>query len=204
MELTIEMAKNWLLLTNEAIQENKSYLTKLDQAIGDGDHGINMARGFSEVKAKIEHQSYDNVAEMMKDTAMTLLSKVGGAAGPLYGTAFLRISQDWQGKATINEETIISGLKAGMEGMKQRGKAETGEKTLIDLWEPVIAAAEENFSADIIQSTAKEAFEATRDMQATKGRASYLGVRSVGHLDPGSCSSYYLFSALADSVKGAE
>ncbi|WP_173915513.1 dihydroxyacetone kinase subunit DhaL [Halobacillus sp. Marseille-Q1614] len=204
MELTVSNIATWMENTNEKLQANKSYLTSLDQAIGDGDHGVNMARGFKEVVQKISGQEYETPADLFKDTAMTLMSKVGGAAGPLYGTAFLKISTDLKGKNTIDYDSFISSLEAAVEGVKQRGKSEPGEKTLLDVWAPLIDRLKEqaDFDSNILKETSESLMTATKDIKATKGRASYLGDRSIGHLDPGSVSSFYIFEALAEAIEG--
>lgn len=208
MKLNVKHAINWLDKMNKKIQDNKDYLTELDHAIGDGDHGINMARGFSEVKKKLDETSldYESVSDVMKDVAMTVMSKVGGASGPLFGTAFLKISIAFKGSDSVDFLTFRKGIEEALNGMKQRGKADVGEKTLIDVWSPVVTQLNEltDFDADKIQLTAKEAMENTKNTLATKGRASYLKERSVGHIDPGSVSSYYLFEALAEVLREVE
>ncbi|MEK4297831.1 dihydroxyacetone kinase subunit DhaL [Oceanobacillus sp. FSL W8-0428] len=189
-----------MVKANEYMQENKGYLTELDQAIGDSDHGINMSRGFQEVVKKLEQSSYDDVATVFKDVAMTLMSKVGGASGPLYGTAFLKLSMAVKGKDTVDKGDIAAGLDAAAQGIQQRGKSTTGEKTMVDVWVPVVSWWNEQSEIDAadLEKTAEEAMESTKPMKATKGRASYLKEKSVGHIDPGSASSYYIFKSLAE------
>lgn len=198
--LTIQSAQDWMVKANEYMQENKTYLTELDQAIGDSDHGINMSRGFQEVVKKLEQSSYDDVSAMLKDVAMTLMSKVGGASGPLYGTAFLKFSMAVKGKDTVDKDDIAAGLDAAAQGIQQRGKAATGEKTMVDVWVPVVSWWKEQneINAADLEKTAEEAMESTKPMKATKGRASYMKEKSVGHIDPGSASSYYIFKSLAE------
>ena len=198
--LTIQSAQDWMVKANEYMQENKGYLTELDQAIGDSDHGINMSRGFQEVVKKLEQSSYDDVATVFKDVAMTLMSKVGGASGPLYGTAFLKLSMAVKGKDTVDKGDIAAGLDAAAQGIQQRGKSTTGEKTMVDVWVPVVSWWNEQSEIDAadLEKTAEEAMESTKPMKATKGRASYLKEKSVGHIDPGSASSYYIFKSLAE------
>ncbi|WP_339282672.1 dihydroxyacetone kinase subunit DhaL [Oceanobacillus sp. FSL K6-3682] len=198
--LTIQSAQDWMVKANEYMQENKGYLTELDQAIGDSDHGINMSRGFQEVVKKLEQSSYDDVATVFKDVAMTLMSKVGGASGPLYGTAFLKLSMAVKGKDTVDKGDISAGLDAAAQGIQQRGKSTTGEKTMVDVWVPVVSWWNEQSEIDAadLEKTAEEAMESTKPMKATKGRASYLKEKSVGHIDPGSASSYYIFKSLAE------
>ncbi|UOQ94534.1 dihydroxyacetone kinase subunit L [Halobacillus shinanisalinarum] len=206
MELQVEQIVTWMEKANEKVQDNKEYLTSLDQAIGDGDHGINMARGFKEVVQKVSGSDYETASDILKDVAMTLMGKVGGAAGPLYGTAFLKLSASVKGKKSIDYGSFVTGLEEALAGMKQRGKSEQGEKTLIDTWAPVIEEMKkaDGFDCDLLSATAKAAMEKTKDIKATKGRASYLGDRSIGHLDPGSVSSYYLFTSLAETIRGGK
>lgn len=204
MTFTVEQALNWVSKSNEKIQENKDYLSELDQAIGDGDHGINMARGFEEVMNKLGDNDYEQVADVWKDAAMTLMSKVGGASGPLFGTAFWKMSMAVKGETEVDEKKFVKALEDALAGIKQRGKAEEGEKTMIDVWSPVVGKLNEAqaFEAGVLRDTAESAMEATKDIVATKGRAAYLKERSKGHLDPGSVSSYYLFAALAETLEG--
>mgnify|MGYP001163260962 FL=1 len=204
MIFDINDMKEWLKKTNERIQENKGVLTKLDQAIGDGDHGINMARGFHEAVQKVNEKEYDSVSDVCKDIAMTVMSKVGGAAGPLYGTAFLRLSLSLKGKDSIGYADLVKGLSDGLTGIKQRGRSEVGEKTLVDVWEPVISGMRETKEAqpDQMKHTAKIALEKTKQMMATKGRAAYFKEKSIGDIDPGSMSSYFLFISLAEVLDG--
>ncbi|QDP41322.1 dihydroxyacetone kinase subunit DhaL [Radiobacillus deserti] len=203
MELHVAQALMWIERTNEKIQENKEYLSALDQAIGDGDHGINMARGFQAVIEKTSSSEYETVSDVLKDVAMTLMAKVGGASGPLYGTAFLKMSMSTKGKESVSQEDLAEAVRQALEGMKQRGKATEGEKTLIDVWTPVQELLEqsEDLQPEEIKKTAKDAMEATKNIMATKGRAAYLKERSIGHLDAGSVSSYYLFESLANVLE---
>ena len=198
MELNVADVKTWMQYANAAIQEHKEYLTELDQAIGDGDHGINMSRGFQEVMKKIEASEYGDLSALFKDVAMTLLSKVGGASGPLYGTAFLKMSMALKEKEKLDHAALLSALEEALNGIKQRGKAEKGDKTLVDVWEAVIDYMKtvQVIEPSGFETVVKEAMESTRDVKARKGRAAYLGDRSVGHLDPGSVSSYYIFTGL--------
>lgn len=187
----VEKVSQWIELFGEKVTENKDLLNKLDTAIGDGDHGSNLTRGAAAVKEKATETDYDNLSDVFKDVGMTLVSKVGGASGPLYGSAFINM-------AKIAKETNDIGeiLASGLEGIQKRGHAEAGEKTMVDEWIPVIEAIKNNtLSIDKID----EALNSTKDMKATKGRASYLGDRSVGHIDPGAQSSAYLFEALLEA-----
>ncbi|KAB8131043.1 dihydroxyacetone kinase subunit L [Gracilibacillus oryzae] len=200
--LTVEKTKKWMREIQKLMEENKEQLTTLDQAIGDGDHGINMERGFREVMLKIEDTDYDTVADVLKSVAMTLTAKVGGASGPLYGTAFLKMSMEMQGKE-VDETVFKAAVKEAVEGIKMRGKAEMGEKTLYDVWNQVANFLEEEPVEDwgALLEVCQATIEDTREMQATKGRASYLSERSKGHVDPGSMSSFYIFQALMTVVE---
>ncbi|MCK3881188.1 dihydroxyacetone kinase subunit L [Streptococcus suis] len=180
----------WMETFNKKIQENKDYLSELDSPIGDGDHGGNMARGMAAVMQELSEKDYETADQVFKVVAMQLLSKVGGASGPLYGSAFMGIS-----KASQTDTDLADVLQAGLDMIQKRGKAELGEKTMVDVWVPVIAALRENqLSVDLIH----EAVQATKDIVATKGRASYVGERSIGHIDPGSFSSGLLFEAMLE------
>lgn len=186
---------------------NKELLTDLDAAIGDGDHGINMARGFEAVRVKL--QSLDagvDAAVLLKTVGMTLLSTVGGASGPLYGTAFLRAANYGQGKYELDTETAAAMLGAAIGGIKERGKAVRGEKTMLDALEPAheaFQAGMQNGSSlalclALARDAAAEGVEFTKTIIATKGRASYLGERSRGHQDPGATSTWLMLSAVAE------
>lgn len=191
----------------DIIIENKKYLTELDSAIGDGDHGINMTKGFKKVKEKLEAEEYDNNKELFKTLAMTLISTVGGASGPLYGTAFLNISKIIP-DADFDLDSIIEIGEAAVAGIQKRGKAEAGEKTMLDAIIPAVDSLKESKeNGDSVEEAlkkskekAKEGMKATIDMQATKGRASYLGERSIGHQDPGATSSYLIIKAVVEEL----
>jgi len=203
---TVNDVIQWIEKANEKIQTNKQYLTQLDQAVGDGDHGINMSRGFRILVEKLQDTEYTSVTQALKDVAMTIISNVGGAAGPLYGTAFLRFSLVTDNKKELDETTLSKGMVAAVSGMKQRGRAAVGEKTLIDVWEPVAVYMEEAemIAPDQIIKIAEQAMESTKEIKATKGRAAYLKDRSIGHIDPGAMSSYYILTAFAEVLQGAD
>ncbi|HHQ0640602.1 TPA: dihydroxyacetone kinase ADP-binding subunit DhaL1 [Listeria innocua] len=187
-----DWALRWLNDFGERVQENKQLLSDLDQAIGDGDHGINMARGLSELKKAFTEKEPADLKDVFKTAGMTMVSKVGGASGPLYGTAFLNMSKAVDSE-TINAEDLTKVIEAGLEGIEKRGKSHAGEKTMIDVWEPVVNALhQEDLTDDVVEA----ALQKTKDLKATKGRASYLGERSIGHLDPGAYSSALLFHAM--------
>ncbi|MFT9270081.1 MAG: dihydroxyacetone kinase subunit DhaL [Liquorilactobacillus nagelii] len=188
MELTLEKYLVWMKEFAQKISEQKDYLSDLDSKIGDGDHGNNMARGLTAVNEGLKAKQPADLTTALKVTAMALISKVGGAAGPLYGTAFLEMTK-------LSPKTTNLGqlLKAATAGLKKRGGAQMGDKTMVDVWLPITAAVKDKqLSAEKI----KQAVESTKPMEAKKGRASYLGERSIGHLDPGAVSSGYLFEAL--------
>ncbi|WP_271006373.1 dihydroxyacetone kinase subunit DhaL [Listeria seeligeri] len=187
-----DWALRWLNDFGERVQENKQLLSDLDQAIGDGDHGINMARGLSELKKVFADKQPTDLKDVFKTAGMTMVSKVGGASGPLYGTAFLNMSKAVESE-TIDSVGLTKVIEAGLEGIEKRGKSHAGEKTMIDVWEPVVHALhQEDLTDDVVDA----ALQKTKDLKATKGRASYLGERSIGHLDPGAYSSALLFHAM--------
>ena len=184
------LAKKWMLLFNEKIQANKDYLSELDTPIGDGDHGGNMARGMAAVVENLEGKDFANSAEVFQAVSMQLLSKVGGASGPLYGSAFMGIM-----KAEKEGASLADAVQAGLDMIQKRGKAVSGEKTMVDVWSGVVEALQKE---ELTKETIHTLVEATKDMKATKGRASYVGERSIGHIDPGSYSSGLLFEALLE------
>jgi dihydroxyacetone kinase-like protein len=194
---------------NETIAQEAQYLTDLDAAIGDGDHGINMKRGFAAVSTKLEGETTEDCGAVLKTVAMTLISTVGGASGPLYGTAFLKAAQAASGKTELTKEDGLAILTAAVEGVQFRGKAERGEKTMLDLLIPVKEAYAEALEQGLSLAETKqkllavmeESIAFTKTIIATKGRASYLGERSLGHQDPGATSSYFLIKTLLDSVE---
>lgn len=191
MELTLALTKQWMKLFAEKIEANKAYLSDLDTPIGDGDHGNNMARGMVAVQEAFRSKNPTDVTSALKLVAMSLISKVGGAAGPLYETAFLEM-------AKLSTSTKDLGLltEAAVNGIKKRGGANAGDKTMVDVWLVAVPALKEN---SLTAKQIEEAVQSTKDMEAKKGRASYLGERSIGHLDPGSVSSGYLFQALLEA-----
>jgi phosphoenolpyruvate---glycerone phosphotransferase subunit DhaL len=193
-----------------AMERHRRYLTKLDSEIGDGDHGNNMHRGFQAALERLENAEPSSPADALKAVSMALISKVGGAAGPLYGTAFLRASTALQGKDEVSAEDAAEVLEAALGGIKQRGKAEVGDKTIVDALEPAVQAAKEAASsgsvAEIFRAAAeaaKEGAESTVPLSARRGRASYLGARAQGHQDPGATSTYYLLDAAAQALEGS-
>ena len=206
--MTSELVTASIMRIADVLHEQRQYLTDLDSPIGDADHGTNMDRGFTAVRAKIEAANEQDVSALLKLVAMTLISTVGGSSGPLYGTAFLRAATAVQGKADLNLDDCVTALNAAVQGIRDRGKATTGEKTMLDALVPaqeaLAAAASEGLDlpgAFARAAVAAEAgAEATIPMLATKGRASYLGERSLGHQDPGATSSALMLRAVADTL----
>lgn len=188
---TVEKVSEWIERFGEKITDNKEHLNKLDTAIGDGDHGSNLKRGAEAVKEKASEMDYDNLSDLFKDVGMSLVSKVGGASGPLYGSAFIDMA-----KEAKETEDIVDLLTAGLGGIQKRGKADTGEKTMVDQWAPVIDQLKDK---SLTKESISDILQETKDMKATKGRASYLGDRSIGHIDPGAQSSAYLFEAMLEA-----
>ncbi len=194
----------WLQAFASKIEQNKAYLTELDAAIGDADHGINMDRGFKKAIAQLPNLADQDIGSILKTVSMTLISSIGGASGPLYGTWFLRASAVVVLKQELTEKDMLELLQAGLDGVLQRGKAQLGDKTMVDVLSPAVAAfrqaVEENQSTvEAMQQAivaAQKGLEETIPMQAKKGRASYLGERSVGHQDPGGTSAYLMLKSL--------
>lgn len=174
---------------SDKIIENEEYLTDLDRAIGDADHGYNMAKGFSKVKDSMG-EDFSDLKSLFNKVAMTLISNVGGASGPLYGTFFMKFAQSLDGKSDIDKELFAMAFSDGVSGVIMRGKAQVGDKTMVDVLSPVADGLKDDMKFSDIISLAKEKMEYTKDIKARKGRAAYLGERSIGHIDPGAYSSY--------------
>lgn len=198
-----------LIKISEKIDKNKEYLTELDAAIGDGDHGLNMSKGFKAVSDKLKAEEDDNIGNIFKNTGMTLVSNVGGASGPLYGTAFMKASMALKDKNEIDINDFLSALKLALEGIKSRGKSTEGEKTMIDALSPSIKSMEDSIKngdsyIEVLEkgkNAALEGVEFTKTIKATKGRASYLGDRSIGHQDPGATSCFYILETIYEEAK---
>ena len=191
-----------------AMEEHRKHLTQLDSAVGDGDHGNNMHRGFQAALERLEGTDQRTPSDALKAVSMALVNKVGGAAGPLYGTAFLRASTALSSKEDLSPEDVAGALEAALGGIKQRGKAEVGDKTIVDALEPAVEAAKEASTSgggagEVFRAAAEaaeEGAEATVPLTARRGRASYLGPRSAGHMDPGARSTYLLLDAAARAL----
>lgn len=200
----------WLKLTAEAMTEHEEELTMLDAAIGDADHGINMVRGFSRLMEALPDFETDDIGSILKETGIILLSSIGGVSGPLYGTFYLKGAAVAEGKEALNLDELENVLEKGVEGILLRGRTEFEDKTMYDTWKPVLEALADavnsggtlEFALDSSVAAAESGMKATIPLEAKKGRASYLGKRSIGHQDPGATSSYYIVKALRDSVCG--
>lgn len=210
MGLGVDWALDWIRLFAKAMAEHRTELIELDRAIGDSDHGENMDRGFQAVLQKLEETPPDTAGAALKAAAMALMSKVGGAAGPLYGTAYLRAATSLGDATDIDAAKLAAALAAARDGVVARGKAEPGDKTMVDAWTPAVeaaaTAAENGGEVAAVLEAAAEAAEAgaaaTDPLVARKGRASYLGERSAGHRDPGAASTALLLRAAAEAARG--
>lgn len=197
----------WLERIADVLHENAQYLTQLDSPIGDADHGTNMDRGFAAVRAKFPTMASMDIATQLKTVGSTLVSTVGGSSGPLYGTAFLRAGASAAGKENLDGADIVALLEAFTNGIIVRGKAQPNDKTMIDALGPALQAAKEaqNQGASVAEIISRAAAAAERGAKATipmlalKGRASYLGERSIGHQDPGATSSWLILRSLAET-----
>ena len=208
--LPLDSITAWLGRFAELVTDQRAYLTELDSAIGDADHGANMARGMTAVMEKIGAGTPGAADELFKTVGMTLVTSVGGASGPLYGTFFLRMGMTAGPVASFDAASFGAALRAGLDGVVARGKAEAGDKTMFDAMSPALDAYDASIAGGgSIPDATAAAFaaaetgrDATIPLVARKGRASYLGERSAGHLDPGATSTAFLFQALAETVGG--
>ena len=207
MAVSYEQLLNWLRFIDEGLIEQRGFLTELDAAIGDGDHGTNLARGAAAASSKVDVEQPEYLDELFKLVGMTLVGSVGGASGPLYGTFFLRLATSVGHRQELTAEQLADGLAAGLDGVVERGKPEPGDKTMYDAMEPAVRAFNAGIRNGDIASAARSAADAaaegrngTAPMIARKGRASYLGDRSVGHIDPGAASVALMFEALAAAL----
>lgn len=210
MSITRDDTLNWVKAIASVIVENSTYLTQLDAAIGDADHGANMERGFKAVMNKMPEISDKDIGTIFKTVGMTLISTVGGAGGPLYGTFFLQAGMKTAGKMELNLADWTEALEAALNGVVMRGKAELGDKTMVDALTPAVAALKGSIpenqpiheALERSAEAARKGMEGTIPLVARKGRASYLGERSAGHQDPGATSSYLILKAAADCWNG--
>lgn len=200
MDITVKEIQEWLMKFTKEINENKSYLSDLDTPIGDGDHGNNMGRGVSAFEDAFKKEEPTTISDTFKVLSMAMISKVGGASGPLYGSAFMNMMKATKDVDVINsQEQLGKIIEEGTNGIQARGKAEAEDKTMLDVWLPVTEALKNNqLTADVIEN----AKEHTKNLVAKKGRASYLGERAIGHIDPGAASSAILFQTLLYVIHG--
>ena len=211
MQITAELVIRFIEGVAERIKQHRNELTQLDSPIGDADHGINLDRGFTAVLGKLPTVANKDIGTILKTTGMTLVSTVGGAAGPLYGTAFIRAGTALADRYELTDREVVAALEAALEGIMARGKAKRGEKTMVDAIAPGVDALKEALangddlltamhrSVDAVEAGMK----ATIPMLATKGRASYLGERSIGYQDPGATSSFYIAQVLLETLENA-
>lgn len=206
--VTVNSILEWVSELQKKYAEKKEYLVALDSAIGDADHGVNMDRGFTAVLSELQNTHPDSIGSALKIIAMVLIKTVGGASGPLYGTFFLKASMEAGTKKELTVEELYTIFSAGVEGVKSRGKASVGDKTMIDAWVPALEAMKSrlNGTGDLKESLkaaaegAEQGMLSTKELLAKKGRASYLGERSVGHQDPGATSTFYMLEAAAKTL----
>lgn len=207
-DIDVDQVRDWLTRSRDKVVANREYLTALDSAIGDADHGSNLSRGLKAVIDKIEVANPGTINALLQTSGMTLVSTVGGASGPLFGTMLLRMAKAAGDADPISGEQFADALQAGLDGVVARGKAELEDKTMVDALDPAVkrfaaAIGDGSSPADAATSAAKAAAEgrdATEPLVARKGRASYLGERSAGHIDPGAASITLLMEALAEAL----
>lgn len=209
MPITTADVLEFLRRSADVLHENKEYLTELDAAIGDADHGINMDRGFQNILKKLPSVEDKDAGTILKTSGMALVSSVGGAGGPLYGTAFMQAGMALAGKYELTAEDLLAALDAALRGVMMRGKSKPGQKTMIDAIDPAVTAMREalDSGADTLEAlerataAAEKGMKDTIPMLAMKGRASYLGERSIGHQDPGATSSYLLIRTMTEMAR---
>lgn len=206
--VTKQQIIQWLQAVAVVLEQNKDYLTELDAAIGDADHGINMNRGFQKVISQLPSVADKDIGSILKTVSMTLISTVGGASGPLYGTMFLRASTAVAGKSELTEEDMVALLEAAVDGIVQRGKANLGDKTMLDALSPASDAFKQAIAngastQEALQqavAATEQGMKSTIPLVAKKGRASYLGDRSANHQDPGATSTYLILKTLLETL----
>lgn len=209
MSLNKNQIVNWLYRCGDIFTTERDFLTGLDREVGDADHGLNMHRGFSKVVEKLPSIADKDIGFILKNTGMVLLSNVGGASGPLFGTFFIRAAQATQAHQSLTLDELYQMISEGADGVVNRGKAEPGDKTMCDVWLPVAKSLKQSSelhlslqaALDTACQVAEQAAQATITMQARKGRASYLGERSIGHQDPGATSVLFMMQMLAVAAK---
>lgn len=209
MTVSKDQIVQWLEKTAVVLNQNRDYLTQLDSAIGDADHGSNMDRGFKKVVEKLPTVADKDIGNILKTVGMTLISSVGGASGPLYGTFYMRSGMAAAAKEELTDDDLVELLQAGVDGIIQRGRAQVGDKTMVDALTPAMEALRSAVTdgkgtveavRDMV-AAAEQGMKDTTPLQAKKGRASYLGERSIGHQDPGATSSYLVLNALLETLE---
>jgi dihydroxyacetone kinase-like protein len=198
--VTEAQVRDWIRRFADAVAENRVELVRLDTAIGDGDHGTNMDRGMRKALERLDGVDAGDIGADLKAVGMALVSSVGGAAGPLYGTLFLQMGMATAGRSELDRDGWTAAVEAGVKGVQARGKAEAGDKTMLDALLPALEALREGGDLARAADAAQEGMKATIPLEARKGRASYLGPRSVGHQDPGATSSYLLMRSAAEAL----
>lgn len=203
--VTLEQFKVFFGKLTEVYTENAAYLTDLDSAIGDADHGVNLKRGFTAVQKQLVETEPNSIGDLLKTVSMQLIKTVGGASGPLYGTFFLKASMAVGNVRELDAAQLYNAFKEGVAGLISRGKADVGDKTMIDTWVPAMEAmknAQSSVGEMLLQGTAaaETGMKSTVDLVAKKGRASYLGERSKGHQDPGATSSYLMLKTASETL----
>ena len=209
MTVTKQQIVQWLEKTAAVLNENKDYLIQLDSPIGDADHGINMSRGFNKVLEKLPSVVDKDIGNILQTTGMALISSVGGASGPLYGTFFMRSGVALMSKEELSNEDLFKLFQAGVDGIVQRGRAQLGDKTMFDAWSPALQALNGSLkngndtvaALRVAVAAAEQGMKETIPLQAKKGRASYLGERSIGHQDPGATSSYLILKTFLETLE---
>ena len=205
-QLTVKEAQEMFIYVSNKIIESKDILTQADKAIGDGDHGIGIARGFEAVGQKLKTQSFTSIGELFKSIGMTLMTSIGGAAGAVFGTLFRGAGKNTGDQAELDSQTLTLALQDGLQAVKDRGKAKPGDKTMVDALEPAAVKSAELNAAPLdealmeISEAARQGMEKTKEMVATLGKAKPLGERSLGHADPGSVSTYLILKFMLEFV----
>ena len=205
--LTVKETKEMFIYVANKMVESKDVLTQADKAIGDGDHGIGMARGFEAVCQKLETQSFTSIGELFKSIGMTLMMSIGGAAGAVFGTFFRGAGKNTGKQSELDSQTLAFALQDGLQAVKDRGKAKPGDKTMVDALEPAAVKSAELVAVPLdealmeISEAARQGMEKTKEMVATIGKAKPLGTRSLGHADPGSLSTYLICKYMLEFVR---
>jgi dihydroxyacetone kinase-like protein len=206
LQLSVKETEEMFVYVSNKMIESKDLLTQADKAIGDGDHGIGMARGFEAVEQKLENQSFKTIGELFKSIGMTLMTSIGGAAGAVFGTFFRGAGKNTGDKTELDSRLLSLALQDGLQAVKDRGKAKPGDKTMVDALQPAAVKAAESDAAPIgealleITEAARQGMEKTKEMVAILGKAKTLGERSLGHADPGSLSTYLMFKYMLEFV----